>query len=212
MLKKITIGIIVLSMLLISGCVQIDIYQKIKRNGHVDMSLTFKAESMILNAFKTNIEVEPSMKSKYTYEETDDSVTYKFTDIDPFKDNLFKQEDNGKTDTSMFNKDNYHFKKEFKFPYYYYTYEIEMKDTQQEESKPKTDNTEGMFDTSGLESAMSNMFKVGYTIEVFGKITGTNGNKMSDNKVKFNIGINENKKYYVTFRDFFISSWIGSIF
>ena len=170
-MKKLIVGIIILSMFLVSGCIQIDIYQKIKRNGHVDMSLTFKAESTILNAFKQNIEVDPSIKSKYTYKETDDSVTYQFTDIDPSKDNLFKQEQDSQTDTSIFNKDNYHFKKEFKFPYYYYTYEINIKDVQKEE--PKTNNQEGMFDTLGIESAMSEMFKIGYTIKVFGKITDT---------------------------------------
>ena len=61
------IGLIILSLLLLNGCIQIDIYQKIKRNGHVDISLTFKAESsMILNALKQDLEIEPSLIKKHT--------------------------------------------------------------------------------------------------------------------------------------------------
>ncbi|MBI3035207.1 hypothetical protein HYY71_02695 [Candidatus Woesearchaeota archaeon] len=79
-----------------------------------------------------------------------------------------------------------------------------------EEEKPKMSNEDALFDTSELETTMGEMFKIGYTIEVFGKITDTNGNRMSDNKVKFIIGLKENKKYYVTFRDFFISSYCNN--
>lgn len=198
-MKKIILGFLVLSMFLISGCVQIDVYQKIKRNGNIDLSLTLKSESsMILNAMKQNLEVDPSVMEKYTYEEGTDSVTYKFTDINPLKDNIFKQKEDSKTDTSMFNKDNFKFKKEFSFPYYYYTYGINMGN--------------GKSSSSKEENPFGEMFKIGYTIEVFGTVVDTNGNKMADNKVKFNINPDEDKAYYVKFKDFFLASWFGSMF
>ena len=144
--KKIIFSLLIISLVLLSGCVQIDVYQKIKRSGNVDMSLTFKAESpMILNALKQDLEIDSSIQDKYTYEETDDSVTYKFTDIDPLKDNLFKENEDSDTDTSMLNKDNYKFKKEFKFPYYYYTYEIDMTNENTEEVEVQEDS---LFDES----------------------------------------------------------------
>jgi len=208
--KKIIFSLLIISLVLLSGCVQIDVYQKIKRSGNVDMSLTFKAESpMILNALKQDLEIDSSIQDKYTYEETDDSVTYKFTDIDPLKDNLFKENEDSDTDTSMLNKDNYKFKKEFKFPYYYYTYEIDMTNENTEEVEVQEDS---LFDESEMDSMFGEMFKIGYTVEVFGKIVETNGNKMDNNKVKFNIGMDSDKVYYVKFKDFFLSSWIGSIF
>lgn len=201
-----------LSLVLLSGCVQIDVYQKIKRNGNVDMSLTFKAESpMILNVLKQDLEIDPSIQDKYTYEETDNSVTYKFTNIDPTKDVLFKETKDSDTDTSMLNKDNYKFNKEFKFPYYYYTYEIDMTNEDSEKIESKEDE-ESLFDESEMDSMFGEMFKIGYTVEIFGKIVETNGNKMEDNKVKFNIGMDEDKVYYIKFKDFFLSSWFGSIF
>jgi len=203
MIKKIISSLLILSIVLLSGCVQIDVYQKIKRNGNVDISLTFEAESpMILNTFKQDLEIDPSVQNKYTYEETDNSVTYKFIDIDSNKDAIFKE-------NSMLNKDNY--KEEFKFPYYYYTYEIDMTKENIEEVKPQNDE-ESLFNESEMDSMFGEMFKIGYTVEVFGKIVETNGNKMDDNKVKFNIGTNEGKIYYVKFKDFFLSNWFGRIF
>ncbi|GAH52500.1 unnamed protein product [marine sediment metagenome] len=210
MIKKVISALLILSIVLLSGCVQIDVHQKIKRNGNVDISLTFKAEShMILNLLKQDLEIDPSVQNKYTYEETDNSVTYKFIDIDPNKDVIFKENENSYTDNSILNKDNY--KKEFKFPYYYYTYEIDMTKENIEEVKPQNDE-ESLFDEFEMDSMFGEMFKIGYTVEVFGKIVETNGNKMDDNKVKFNIGTNDDKVYYVKFKDFFLSNWFGRIF
>ena len=168
----------------------------------MDISVTLKSDTiMILNSLKQNMEVEPSMQDKFTYEETDNSVTFNFEDIDPTKDNLFKEND--ETDTSILDKESYNFKKEFKFPYYYYTYEINATN----EDEETEENEISLFN----ETEMNAMFGIGYTIEVFGKIVETNGNKMSNNKVKFNMGMNDDKVYYVKFRDFFITNWIGSL-
>jgi hypothetical protein len=208
--KKIILSILILSIVVLSGCVQVDVYQKIKRSGNVDMSLTFEAESpMILNTLKQDLEIDPSIQDKYTYEETDNSVTYRFTDIDLQKDNLFAEEVDSETDTSLLDKENYDFKKEFKFPYYYYTYEIDMTKGNTEELDAQE---ESLFDDSEIDSLFGEMLTIGYTVEVFGTIVETNGNRMDDNKVKFNIGVNTDKEYYVTFKDFFLSSWFGYLF
>ncbi len=210
--KKIIFTLLMLSVVLVSGCVQLDVEQKIKRNGNVDLSLIVKSESpTILNALKQNLEVAPSVQNKYTYEESDNSVTYKFTDIDPTKDVLFKESEDSDMNTSMlFNKDNYNFKKEFRFPYYYYTYKIVTEEKSENTNSDIEENN--LLKESEIDTMFGDMFKIGYTLEVFGKIVETNGNRMDDNKVKFNIGLEDNKVYYVEFKDFFISNWLGSLF
>ena len=199
---KLLLSALLCVMILVSGCVQIDVYQKIKRDGNVDMRLILKAESMmILNALKTDLEIDPSVQ--YTYKETDNSVIYEFSDIDPTEDVIFKKEN------AMSNKENYRFEKEFRFPYYYFTYEIDIQpeETAQDDSAFGSD----AFD-SEMDSMLGEMFKIGYTVEVFGDIVETNGNRMSDEKVKFNIGLTDDKVYYVKFKDFFLFTWIGSLF
>ncbi len=203
MFKKIISSIILLIIvILLSGCVQAEVYQKVKRNGNFDISLTIKSESpMILNIFKQESPINPSLQDKYTYEEDETSITYKFTDLDPTKDVIFAESE--EFETGIFG---YNLSKEFKFPYYYYYFELDLSE---EDNGVLDSQNKGL---SGIEAMFDEMFKIGYTVEVFGKITETNGNRMEDNKVKFNLGPSENNIYYIEFRDFFISNWLGRLF
>lgn len=222
--RKITFLLLVF-LVLLGGCVQVDVSQKIKRSGNMDMSLTLKAESpMILSAVNQDLQIDPSVQDKFTYEETDTSVTYKFTDIDPSKDTLFEENEDSTADTSIIDKESYRFEKEFKFPYYYYTYEIDMTKEETEDSNDVQEHEEilsddadmdamfGEYGDAEMDAMFGEMLSMGYTVEVFGSIVETNGKKMDDNKVKFNIGMDTDTVYYVKFKDFFLLNWLGSIF
>ncbi|MDD5456212.1 MAG: hypothetical protein PHV30_04180, partial [Candidatus Margulisbacteria bacterium] len=53
----------VLTIFFLSGCVQIEVYQKIKRTSMIDLSIMFKAKSPeILNVVKQNIQISPKIK------------------------------------------------------------------------------------------------------------------------------------------------------
>jgi hypothetical protein len=194
MKKKLIIIILITSILFLSGCVQIELYQKIKRNGNIDMSLTFKSNSkFILDSLKKDLEINPLINDKVIYEKTDNSISFKFKNINPLKENLFLETD---SKNSMLNKENYNFNKKFKFPYYYFVYEINMSDNE----------------SNDIDTIFNNIFTISYSIEVFGKVVETNGEKISKNKVKFNILSNKNDIYYVKFRDFFLFTWFGNLF
>ncbi|RJQ21365.1 hypothetical protein C4580_02380 [Candidatus Woesearchaeota archaeon] len=200
-MNKTAIAGSILILLLLTGCLQIDIQQKLKRSGKVDLSLTFKSDStMILENMKEQFQVNPAITRKYTYSETEKSATYQFTDVDPQTDSLFLSQGDEKTAAFM-NKDSYKISREFKFPYYYFTYEIHFPVKEQE--------TEQDEFASGMASSL---FKITYTVETFGRIIETNGNKMSDNAVKFDISLTKDETHYVVFKDFFLFTWFGSLF
>lgn len=194
MKQKLIIIILIIGILFLSGCVQIELYQKIKRNGNFDMSLTFKASSkFILDSLKKDFEINPLIKDKVIYEETDNSISFTFKNINPLKDNLFLETD---SQSSMLDKENYKIEKKFKFPFYYFVYEINM-------SNNENNNMDSMF---------NNFFKISYTLELFGQVVETNGEKISKKKVQFNLLSNENEVYFVKFRDFFLFTWFGNLF
>ena len=342
--------------ILLTGCINIiNVDQKLKRNGHYDIGLTISTAAeykMILNGIKESFQVDDSVKDKFTYSETDTSVTYSFKDINPATDKkLFKETqipngtDNtinlssGSSDSSIINPENIEVKKELKFPYYEYTYTLKMtaaaKNSSNEttiltednyifddanildsESKKqimqsinniyKNDSVEviiitkkqmseteynfyvdefasnhsldnkqyilifASFNETGVCSITSNiytepnvsskvdllntdfekscrtnysaeikdtitqldnffkvtdlestkqltdqlgqLFKIGYTVEVFGKIIDTNGQQMDGNKVKFDINPEENGQYTIVFQDFFLASILGDMY
>ena len=199
---------VILSLILItllSGCIEVTVHQKIKRSGKYDFNLTFRSDSKeLLNSIKSGFEVNDPTSKKLTYLESKDSISYVFTDLDPRTD-LIVAPDIAEGKTGSPQKKVWDLKKEFRFPYYYYTITWDLtQDTKQKESESELGDYFG--------KAFDEMFKMGYIVEVFGKITETNGLRMEDNKVRFDVGMSTNKKYYVTFRDFFLFSWIGALF
>ncbi len=143
---------LLITIIFTGGCVNIDVEQKLKRNGHYDMALTISTSQeykMILSTLKEGFVVNDSVKDKFIYSETDTSITYSFKDLDPAKDKvLFKpieekdDDENdmfGQTsegpDSSFLDPKNYEFTKEFKFPYYEYTYKIKVSPEPKEDKK-----------------------------------------------------------------------------
>lgn len=192
--------LITIIILLFTGCVNIEVNQKIKRNGNIDLSIIFKStNSFILESITQDFEINPDIENKAFFEKTENSVIFKFKNINPRKESFFKKVDDD--DTPLLDQDNYNFKKEFKFPYYYFIYEIgEQKNDTIDEDLQKLGN---LFD---------NMMKINFNIEVFGTIIETNGNQINKNKVSFESTLTSEDYYYIKFRDFFLFTWIGSLF
>ena len=182
--------LLMITMILFSGCINLNITQKINRGGSSDINLTIKSEnSMFLNYFKQNMENSSLAIEKAIFSEGDNYISYYWKDVYP----IAPKESNisiGKI--SIY--------KEFKFPYYYITINF--------------DNSENLLEeyneTNNLTKEIFNSMKLNYDFEVYGKITDTNGIKLRDNKVRFDLL--KNKKYYVKFRDLFLTNWFGSVF
>ena len=180
--KLIATGVL---LLVFSGCMQlqVEVFQTLKRTGHVDLTIMFISESPdILNTVRKSIDINPGIKSKYHRQDTTKSVAYVFRNIDPLKDKLFAAQSSA-TSSPLLNKDTYSVIQKTHFPYNYFTYVIDL-------SKSK-----------GSQLSIPGVTMAGLTVGVFGKITTTNGYKIDEHHVKFNIALNEKKKYVVTFKE-----------
>ena len=186
--------ILLLSLFLLSGCVQVDFYQKIKRSGNVDFSITLTGDSSILSYLINSIDINES--EDVAVSKTDNSITYLIKDFNPRSSSVFNTEEGSESDITVLESDNYRFERKFKFPYYYFVYEIK--------SDAKEDDSDSIFDVDDL-------LKMTFTIEVFGRITDTNGEKLDSKTVQFDL-INHDGPIYVEFRDLFFVSWIGHVF
>lgn len=180
-MKKLTIALALISMLLLSGCGTININQKLYRDGTFDLSIEIKSNNeMFINMVKEGFEESPAIE-KATLIEQEDGFKYVLEKAS-FKDISTERGD------SMF--ESIGIKKEFKFPYYYYT--ISMKNKGSEDSE---------YGSMGMS--------FNYIIEPFGKITDTNGVYVGEDKKSVKFNLMKSKEYYVTFKDLFISSWFG---
>jgi len=182
--------LMLITIILFSGCINLNVTQKINRDGSSDINLTIKSEnSMLLTYFKQGIENSSLAVEKAIFSEGDNYISYYWKDVYP----IAPEESNvsiGKISI----------KKEFKFPYYYITIKFDNSKNILEEYR----------ETNNLTKEILNSIKFNYDFEVYGQIIDTNGIKLSNNKVRFDLL--ENKKYYVKFRDLFLTNWFWSLF
>lgn len=199
--KKILLIILTLTLLIMSGCIHVDAHQKLKRNGNTDLIITYSAPKMILDSLKEGISTDFEDMKNVKYEESSDSIKFIFKNInEEFDVDVFDDDEETFNDI-LFNKENFNIEKEFRFPFYYFTYTINLG------HEFNMDNEE----FNELNQMLEEMFKFTYTVEVFGKITDTNGEKLSKKEARFNI-VDTSEAYVVEFRDFFLFTWIGSLF
>lgn len=168
--------------LLVTGCGTVNMYHKLHRDGTFDFSIGVKSDNeMFLNTMKSAFE-ESALVEKATYIEKDDGFTYVLEKV-TLEDVSDEEEEESVLETIGV-------KKEFKFPFYYYTFTLKNKGTGDSE-----------FGSMGMA--------LNYIVEPFGKITDTNGVFIGEDKKKVKFNLMKTKDYYITFRDFFLFSWIG---
>lgn len=191
--QKIIISIFIIALIFSSGCLEITYQQKLKRNGKYDITITFKATSSeVLNLVKNSFQAKPGMSQRVEYTETETTASYHIKDIDPRYETLVESDGEVGRNTMSVTKD-------FRFPYYYYRLSWDYTET----INPEKTEYDQLFES---------MFKLNQVVDVFGTIIETNGKRMSNNRVKFDMTKAGGKPYYVEFKDFFLFTWFGALF
>jgi hypothetical protein len=195
---KSIITIILIIGVFFSGCVSVDVNQKIYRDESIDISIKFSAESSyvmsmlkednMMDMLKQEITKYGDSESEWTYTENFDSFTFSSEHLD-----LSNKLDDTATKHSILKPE---ITKEFKFPYYYYTYSFVKKDL-------VSDDLLALYNFNEL-------IYIDYNVEVFGKIVDTNGLKINENEVLFKMSTdsNQNEINYITFKDIFLRTWL----
>lgn len=175
-------------MLLLCGCVTINLNHTLYRDGSFDLSIEVKSDNeMFLNVGKEKLEQFSDSSdfwgiNKGTLIENEEGIKYIFERM------TF---DNFSTEYGNSLIESLGIKKEFKFPYYYYTITLKNEDDED------------------LEYYSEYGVSLNYVLEPFGKIIDTNGIYVGEDKKAVKFNLLRSKEYYVTFRDFFIFSWLG---
>lgn len=194
-MKKLILIFTLILLTLFTGCIGMDINQKIYRDQTTDVSIRFSADSQaILNMGKN--ELTKNISSDWVYSEDEKSFTFskKRVDLKTLKSSSF-----GAARSPFSTAE---FKEELKFPYYYYTYTF-IEPAEPSKRKSTSINEYG--------EEFKNAVSLNYNLEVFGDIVETNGLKTGDNSVRFKLELepDKDKKHYVVFKDFFLRTWLN---
>lgn len=172
---------------MLSGCVNMTVTQKLYRDGTSDLILELSSENEFIRNSAFN-QVMTEMEGAVVVEtEKGFRITKEGIQVSDLED---KETAGIIADTG--------FKKEFKFPFYYYTITIDNKGMESPEE-----------DEFGFAEAMMGSMAFNYVLEPFGTITETNGIYVGESKKAVKFNLLQSKVYTVTFRDFFLWSWIG---
>lgn len=183
-MKKLLIIIVLISLV---SCVNVNFHHTLYRNGNSDLIMeATSSNTIMIQALKNNVN-----ETKGEVYEIEDGVKYVLKDV-PL---------NELSDVDEFGIfSNAGIEKEFKFPYYYY-YTVKFENQGFEMSSSGSD-----FDITKL---MLGSMSFDYVFEPFGTIVETNGVYTDESKKAVKFDMLKNKNYTITFRDFFITSWIG---
>lgn len=189
-LFKLTVPFLIIFVVIISGCIDIELTQKINRDGSSDINISAKSESsIILRTFGKSLEESGLSIDRAITTEEENKITYSWENI--YSKEAILSEPLNKTIIDV--------KKEFNFPFYYTTITLDNSDKGVIEKE-----------TSNISEAILSMMNINYNLEVYGEIVDTNGIRLSDKKVRFDLL--KNKKYYVKFKDFFLTDLFASFF
>ncbi|HLP79502.1 MAG TPA: hypothetical protein VK158_02625 [Acidobacteriota bacterium] len=181
-MKKILVIVLTLFALLLMGCGTINVNHKLHSDWTSDITLEVVSESEpFINLVKTGL--ESSLPGAVEIE-TEDGVMYQLENV--------KASDLAINQTTVFNS--FGIKKEFKFPNYYYTLTWDMSGSEEEDSASQV---------AGMGIGFN------YILTPFGKITDTNGVYVGEDKKAVKFNMLSPKKYYVTFKQSFVSAWLS---
>lgn len=200
--------VIIALILFVSSCANVEVSQKLYRNGNVDMVFNiYSRHDDAQKILKTPLNISTDTASKYTFEITDEGSKHIFNNLNLEDDKLLDPTNNSEYNLEIFNIDTYSLEKEFRFPYYYYTYSIRNPYPNWDEVTERALKGEDFKD---LTSRFSEPSLSSYVIvEVFGEIVETEGNITGQNIVEFEVDIlYDNPEFYeIKFRDLFWNSW-----
>jgi len=204
-MKKSLLWIIPLIVLL-SGCVNIDTNINYRRNGLMNINITFSADDSeyaegISQGLK-NVIVNPELTNQVYYYNTSDSFTYSFINVKPTNTLLISNDSNIGM-SPFINESGFSVSEEFIFPYYVYNCTIIF------------ENDEDLSQINDLNMSIGEFYNavydVSYAVNVFGTITATNGDLTSTTGAHYNFDYTNPENFYVTLRDFFLFTWLGKL-
>jgi hypothetical protein len=137
------IAFFLISMVFLSGCINIDIFQKLKRNGNYDLLYRINLPKEFIGTMdqvKDSFTVDPSLLGKVMVYTSQNSLSMRFKDLnfeknkkifDKISPAKINQENIIDANLSITDPSNFAYKKEFKFPLYIYTFSFKQgkKDT-----------------------------------------------------------------------------------
>ncbi len=198
MSKKLLFLLFLSVFVFLSGCIDVDVHQKLKRNGNMDLGITYSAPPAVIDLLRDSVNLEGA--EVFKFEETEDSLSFVFRDVNKALNIGMFEEEEGELEEELFNPENFNLAREFSFPYYYFTYSINLS------SRGGSRDVQG-----GIDDALGDVMSVSYTVEVFGRIVDTNGVLLSNKEARFDL-VNPDEEFRVVFRDFFLFTWFGSLF
>ncbi len=179
---------------LVSGCINANVTNKLNRDGSSDINISIKSDyNYILSAVQSSLENSELAIEKAVLTEEGNEITYSWKNVFLGMQGVTNQSN---VDIPI-NK--WNFESKLKFPYYVTTLTF---------NNIKTNYSK--LQQNELTQSISTSYKINYDLEIYGDVKDTNGVKLSNNKVRFDL--TKNKSYYVTFNDFFLSTWIDSMF
>ncbi len=131
------------ALLFLTGCINVEVTHTLNRDGTYDVDLTLSTTEELgsmLDQLKQGLEVEEHLQGRYTFRETETSITYSFTGIDLKEGtSLFKEEEHTESevpagqatlDSTFFRSTGVDIRKESSFPYNTYSYTLTVAPTQ----------------------------------------------------------------------------------
>lgn len=195
----------IIMMFFLSGCISIDIYQKIKPGGEYDMTIEFGLPEMMMHGmteqddFEENMSssINPEFRDRVSVNLTDSGFAYVFKNLKfGESEQFFIEEESNETSGQMSPGE-----MEFIDPN---LYEYEDKGSSILYTIHIPEDESAQDDESGMNSEMlSQMFSVTYTVETFGDIIETNGvvDEQNSRRVEFDIDLLTGGDYYVEFKN-----------
>jgi hypothetical protein len=174
-----------------SGCVSLNVNHEIHKDGSSDIGINVQSDSQIVrNAlkerFKSSLAVENAI-----LEEGDNSFNYRFENVYPQKQEQRFSEVVRPSSEQNSSSSGFDYEKDSGLLYTHFT--LRMKSTGID-----TSDTNYPSQYSQLGQSLTSSMELNYNVDPFGTIVDTNGQKLSDGRVRFDL--TEDKDYYVEFK------------
>lgn len=182
--KKLLTTFLLMVLIFVSGCVSITVQQELYKDGTSDVDISVNSDSSFLTkALQKEMEKTLAVDNAVLKEESN-GFTYEFERVVPNKEVLPEQEE----DDRLLNDSNL----EREGGLFYTTFRLELSGGLSDYEAGNASQTEGPSLGDGFQPSFN------YEVKPFGTITDTNGQKMEDGYIRFDL--TENKDHYVEFQ------------
>lgn len=182
--------LILLSVVMISGCISLETRAELHRDKSADIEMSATSDTEVVRQSVRAMIKERFAVSEATLSESDDGFTYRWENVRPPKID-------SPANTNVSEALDWELSKDYGFPFSY-NFRVEVDSQGFGDNFGASNSSAGSEGSSLLSSSLSEP-SVDFYMKPFGKITDTNGVKTDDGFVKFDM--TENKTYYIEFQD-----------